>query len=120
VIQVALFLEACACGRPVWKSGMCKSCYARNLRNRHRFGGHREEVIERDGRQCRVCGGDRLLVVHHRIQSQEPEYLVTLCAGCHARVHRLLYLRYWVPELMAELWEEQHPGRPLQLQISSF
>jgi len=35
--------------------------------------------------------------------------LVTLCAGCHARVHRTLILRRWLPEILVDLWREWHP-----------
>ena len=44
--------------------------------------------------------------------------LITLCAACHSRLHRLGAIDRWVPELLAELWAEQHPGVPLQIQFS--
>ncbi len=47
----------------------------------------------------------------------EPDWLVTLCAGCHARVHRLQSLRYWLPPVILQFWEEQHPEAPRQLQF---
>jgi hypothetical protein len=33
------------------------------------------------------------------------------------RVHKLATLRSWVSAALNELWAEQHPGRPLQLQF---
>ena len=44
--------------------------------------------------------------------------LVTLCSACHARVHRRLRQRSWLPEALFEFWCEQHPGLPLQLQFT--
>jgi hypothetical protein len=35
--------------------------------------------------------------------------LVTLCAGCHARLHRPRILRRWLPEILVVLWREWHP-----------
>lgn len=45
--------------------------------------------------------------------------MITLCARCHARVHRLQAIRYWLPPLLLTLWEEQHPNLPLQLQLAA-
>jgi 5-methylcytosine-specific restriction endonuclease McrA len=53
---------------------------------------HRQ-VLERDGWRCQLCGSMQNLQVHHlkfRSQSgsdEEPN-LITLCAECHARMHR--------------------------------
>ena len=43
--------------------------------------------------------------------------LITLCIGCHTRVHRFRALRNWVPELLLKLWRERHPREPVQLQL---
>jgi 5-methylcytosine-specific restriction endonuclease McrA len=53
---------------------------------------HRQ-VLERDGWRCQVCGSMQHLQVHHlqfRSQSggDEEQNLITLCAQCHAQVHR--------------------------------
>jgi hypothetical protein len=57
--------------------------------------------------------------VHHRKPGlHDPEWLVSLCAACHARIHRLLALRAWLPDRLIALWAEQHPDAPLQLQFS--
>ena len=50
-------------------------------------------VLERDGWRCQNCGRMQNLQVHHlefRSQSgnDEEQNLITLCAECHARMHR--------------------------------
>ena len=42
---------------------------------------------------------------------------MTLCAGCHARVHRTGVLRRWLPEILVDLWREWHPDAVEQLQF---
>jgi hypothetical protein len=116
-VQPALF---CACGQGIPAvAGLCRSCYQAQARSRARFAGHREGVLDRDGRVCRACGaGERRLHVHHRQPGlHDPAWLVTLCAACHARVHRLSAIRRWVPGPLVELWIEQHPGVAVQLQF---
>jgi hypothetical protein len=46
--------------------------------------------------------------------------LITLCACCHACIHRLRALRRFLPEPLVPLWQEQHPAVPLQLQFPFF
>lgn len=61
----------------------------------------RDQVLERDGHQCRSCGKRESLHVHHRQYHRERasgewkqpwEYelrlLVTLCDTCHSEGHR--------------------------------
>jgi hypothetical protein len=43
--------------------------------------------------------------------------MITLCASCHATVHRSQSIRRWLPEALLVLWVEQHPERPQQLQL---
>jgi hypothetical protein len=75
-------------------------------------------ILDRDGRRCRACGSAGRLHVHHRKPGvNDRELLITVCAGCHARLHRLAALRAWIPELLIVLWVEQHPGVPVQLQL---
>jgi 5-methylcytosine-specific restriction endonuclease McrA len=50
-------------------------------------------VLERDGWRCQVCGSMQHLHVHHlKFRSQaggdEEPNLITLCAECHAQMHR--------------------------------
>jgi 5-methylcytosine-specific restriction endonuclease McrA len=84
------------------------------------FGGNRESVLERDEFQCRSCrAGNEHLHVHHRHPGiSDPELLITVCSACHARLHRLASIHYWIPELLATLWAEQHPATPVQLQFA--
>ena len=78
------------------------------------FGGLREAVLERDAqvpgvRQVRPwqahhggassCAGPILL-----------QLMITLCPGCHAKVHRTRAVLAILPPLLVELWREQHPG----------
>lgn len=50
----------------------------------------KEEVKERDGRRCRVCGCKTHLEVHHidpyADDPNAPSNLITLCRACHAAV----------------------------------
>lgn len=115
-LQQPLF---CPCGRgfPAL-AGLCRSCYRAAAHSRAYFAGLREAVLERDGRRCQSCETSHRLHVHHRRPGvNERELLVTLCAACHARLHRLRVLRVWIPAPLVPLWAEQHPGIPLQLQF---
>ena len=107
------------CSRDVsFLAGLCRSCYRAAAHSRRRFAGLREEILDRDGRLCRACGSAGRLHVHHRKPGiNDRELLITVCAGCHARLHRLATLRAWIPELLVILWIEQHPGVPVQLQL---
>jgi hypothetical protein len=115
--QARLF---CSCGSDrIFCSGLCPTCYRRQAHSRLRFAGHREAVLERDGRRCRVCGAARQLAVHHRRPGvHRRRLLITLCAACHARVHRLGALRRWTEPALVALWREQHAETPLQLQFA--
>jgi 5-methylcytosine-specific restriction endonuclease McrA len=53
----------------------------------------RQEILRRDGWRCQSCGSMSNLEVHHgdlrsHSGSDSEENLITLCASCHARVHR--------------------------------
>lgn len=114
--QARLF---CPCGSlQLFCSGLCRACYARQAHSRIRFAGHREAVLERDGRRCRACGSQNKLAVHHRRPGiHRRRFLITLCAACHARVHRLGAMRRWLEPALVPIWQEQHPGTPVQLQL---
>jgi len=109
----------CRCGRDLpTLAGLCRSCYRAAAHSRYRFARLRDEVLERDGRLCRAGGpADRLHVHHRQPGVNDRDLLITLCPGCHARLHRLAALRVWIPEALVELWIEQHPGVPVQLQL---
>lgn len=118
VLQPALW---CSCGRPMRPRGVCcPACSARRSRNRVYFGGLRDQVAERDGNCCRGCfrtgALGRALPVHHRSPGvSRHRMLITLCPACHATVHKLMFLRKWLPPLLRNLWREQHPSAPEQL-----
>ena len=51
-----------------------------------------QQVLERDGWRCQVCGSMQNLQVHHlkfrsHSGSDEEQNLITLCAECHERMH---------------------------------
>ncbi len=53
----------------------------------------RQEVLRRDSWRCQSCGAMSNLEVHHqKFRSQSgpdsEENLITLCATCHAAIHR--------------------------------
>ncbi len=53
----------------------------------------RQQILRRDGWRCQSCGTMTNLEVHHRefrsrSGDDSEENLITLCAACHARVHR--------------------------------
>jgi HNH endonuclease len=117
VIQTALL---CGCGGSL----PCTKCERRARLSREMFGGEREAVLLRDGRQCQVCGDPeaRRLVVHHRVPGQnERRWLVTLCRACHVRAHHTarpgVVLVLATPFLF-RLWRELHPRQALQLLLA--
>ena len=105
----------CACGgRAVELKtlGCCRSCYDRQYRSRRLFGGLRNRVLKRDGYRCRGCGSRSRVLVHHRDKRNEEELLLTLCIGCHMRVHHSYGFRHWLPAMLLRLWREWHEGEP--------
>lgn len=72
-----------------------KKAYDRERRNRIRFGGNYDLVLERDNRRCVFCGTGEKLMVHHKDENgrgkenpnNDIENLVTVCASCHPRLH---------------------------------
>ena len=84
----------CRCGREkILANGLCASCYNLKRQDTEYFGGLREAVLERDGNRCRVCdapgGRKREMIVHHRVPGKSVlALMISLCPGCHAKVHR--------------------------------
>ena len=57
------------------------------------YGTLRNQVLRRDGWRCQLCGARSNLEVHHQefrshSGDDSEENLITLCAACHAGVHR--------------------------------
>ena len=107
----------CPCGNDkVLALGVCATCYTLKRQDEEYFGGHREEVLARNGYRCAVPGcttlkrGKRSVAVHHRMPgNNDPKLMITLCLPCHAKVSRTRYLRQAWPSLLRVLWREQHP-----------
>ena len=105
----------CRCGREkILALGLCATCYTLKRQDDEYFGGLREQVLERDGYCCRVCGASgrrkRFIVVHHRVPGKSLLHLmISLCPGCHAKVGRTKVVLSQMPPLLLELWREQHP-----------
>src|SRR3990167_4819061 len=72
--------------------------YKRINKDRIRFGGIRQSILERDGFVCRLCVSDSKLVIHHidgttnrksqKNANNDPTNLITLCRKCHLNVHK--------------------------------
>jgi 5-methylcytosine-specific restriction endonuclease McrA len=105
----------CPCGRmEILAHGLCSTCYTLKRQDEEYFGGLREAVLERDGYCCRVCGASgrdkRSITVHHRVPGKSVLHLmISLCPGCHAKVHRTKVVLRELPPLLLVLWREQHP-----------
>ena len=108
----------CPCGNAkVLAKGLCATCYALKRQDEEYFGGHREEVLKRDGYRCRVPGcstvkrGKRSIAVHHREPgNSNPAKMLTLCLACHAKVTSTLFVEADWPDFLRVLWREQHPA----------
>ncbi len=106
----------CPCGNDkLLALGLCATCYTLKRQDEEYFGGHREEILARDGHRCAVSGcttlkrGKRSLAVHHRMPgNNDPKLMITLCLACHAKVTRTRFLRREWPQLLRILWREQH------------
>jgi 5-methylcytosine-specific restriction endonuclease McrA len=105
----------CRCGASKMLAlGMCSICYTLKRQDEQYFGGQREAVLERDNYRCRVCdlpgGRKRGIIVHHRVSGKSVlSLMISLCPGCHAKVHRTKAALSSMPPLLLELWREQHP-----------
>ena len=77
------------------------------------------------GERWRVCdasGRDkRWISVHHRVPGKSVlSLMLSLCPGCHAKVHRTKAVLSVMPLSLLELWREQHPKGHEQGQLNFF
>jgi hypothetical protein len=114
--QPAWWCRSCGSAELV-ADGFCRRCYDRRRHSERFFGGHREQVLRRDG--CRqLCLAQTGLVVHHRRPGcNRPALHITLCVRCHVRVHRRHQLPGFYCDLFFHLWREVHPATPAQLRL---
>jgi len=113
----------CSCGNAVMVArGRCATCYTLKRQDDRDFGGRWEPVLDRDDRRCRICGRPgstkRSIAVHHRVPGVSEDHLmISLCLAHHAMVTRTQFLRKVWPELLRDLWREQHPDAHEQLAL---
>ena len=100
------FKECIRCKRTKYlfkAKGLCRNCYgavnrkkwadsAAQYRNKTRFNGYRDIVIQRD-KVCKFCKKETDLVVHHLDYSNTPDKLIVLCRSCHTLYHNYLRLK---------------------------
>lgn len=122
--QQALWCRLCAQqGKLI--GGYCSCCYARRRWDARYFAGLRAQVLARDSHTCQLCtrsaAGKRSIAVHHRRPGvSKIASLISLCPGCHARLHKTLVWRqsfFRSVPLAVQLWRELHPGAPEQLAL---
>lgn len=100
----------CPCGNSrVLALGLCSTCYTLKRQDEEYFDGLREAVFERDSYHCRVCDASdrdkRSIIVHHRIPGKSIlNLMLSLCPGCHAKIHRTKAVLSALPPLLLELW----------------
>ncbi len=123
VTKTAQMALSCPCGRhKIIALGLCATCYTLRRYDEAYFGGLREAVLERNGCACRVCGapgrGKRSITVHHREPGKSIRNLrISLCPGCHAKVHRTKAVLTEMSPLLLLLWREQHPDGQEQFML---
>ncbi len=99
----------CPCGNvKVLALGLCTTCYTLRRQEEEYFGGLREVVLQHDGYRCRVCdasGRDKCsITLHPRVPGKSLlRFMLSLCPGCHAKVHRTLTVIEKMPLLLLEL-----------------
>ena len=111
----------CPCGSfRLFYRGWCRACYGRRSRSRARFGrlarenpGPRPPSLPRLRGPRMACGPSSPPAAHLRFPDHPLRRLPRAAAPLGA-IHR------WVPEPLLELWAEQHPGAPRQLQTPRF
>jgi 5-methylcytosine-specific restriction endonuclease McrA len=81
--------------------GLCATCYTLKRQDAEYFGGLREQVLERDGYACRVCG-DPDPGVHHREPGKSVLHLMMLSVRDVTR--RSTGRRSFLPSFRRSCW----------------
>jgi hypothetical protein len=110
----------CSCGSLIVnRHGRCATCDRRRRLSVEDFDGLREAALKRDGYRCRSCASlDDVLVHHRRTGVNVLRWLITLCRGCHSRVHATRRPSYGFPALLLQLWREVQPNMTEQRRLA--
>ena len=83
--------------------------YTKKAKDNYYFGGNRDAALKRDNHTCQHCGSKDDLHVHHKdgngvtntkeTRNNALDNLLTLCCGCHTRVHSLLRHSNCAPQM---------------------
>ncbi len=77
----------------------------------------RDEVLERDGFQCRICHSKKNVQVHHRVWRRfggrtDRANLMVVCERCHSFIHARLFIVRGDPE--GDVFVVDRQGRPFE------
>ena len=116
--------EFCQDCRPIMK----KLRYQTDVRtrpNKNRRVFPRVEVLKRDNYECRNCGSNDNLHIHHKddngySHSNRPnndmDNLITLCGHCHATIHNVKIKK----NINLIQYSEEHPGMSMAAIVRVF
>ena len=113
----------CPCGNhKVLALGLCATCYTLKQQDEEYFGGMREAVLERDGYAAASVTPPVATNAPSSFTTGYPgksilNLMLSLCPGCHAKIHRTKAVLSAMPPLLLELWREQHPRGHEQKQL---
>lgn len=85
----------------------------------------RERILERDGYECKKCGGFNILQVHHKeykTHTSDPwdypdDVLITLCKKCHSSLHLKEEIRSTERLIQSAPLQKCIPKKPLPEEI---
>ena len=101
----------CSCGEgtPVTRAGLCRPCQRKEWQERR--------ASTAQPHSCELCGKEKASLRRVKGDRDAAVPFPSLCKGCHMRIRRLRAIRHWLPARVAQLWQELHPGLPVQLQL---